>query len=422
MSGTLGQRPVLLWAAESGRLVVGFAVLAITARVAGAEEQGAYLSIVSLASLAPRLLDLGLPLAIGYFLRLKPGGYRPCAQLLARHLALAMPFAGAAALALTVYPFEGAAADRLAASHWPQVSLLVLSELVLLLGTATFIPTWRYKAYLVSALLPSSIMLGGIVLHLLAQPLKPVHAGNLLNLLAAATTAGAIFVVLAVHRASRQGSEQHLVPGAVYRYGLRTYASALAKISAQRFDRLYLPTVLGSSGYAQYSVGVSIRDMFTFPANLYSLTLRNRQIDLIGRHHDVPAARLILLRSSATWMLGSIVVAIVSFPFWDLLTTLAFGHEMRPTADCTKILMFSCGPLAVMNFSWNHLYALNQPGRVTFLTVGLLVLAIPLFALAIALVGPSDGVAYASVTWAVFGSAVSLAWAVVSQPPLESAR
>lgn len=422
MSGARGQRPVLLWAAESGRLIAGFAVLAITARVAGAEELGAYLSIVSIASLAPRLLDLGLPLAIGYFLRLKPGGLRPCARLLGRHLALATPGAVAVALALTLYPFEGAAADRLAASHWPQVSLLVLSELVLLLGMATFIPTTRYKAYLVSALLPSSIMLGGLALLMLAQPRQPVHAGNLLDLLAVATTAGAVFVVLAVRRASRQGSEQPLGTGAVYRYGLRTYASALAKILAQRFDRLYLSTVLGSAGYAQYSVGVSIRDMVTFPANLYSLTLRNRQIDLVGRHHDVPAARRLLLRSSAVWMLGSTAVAAVAFPFWGPLTSLAFGHAMGPTADYARILVFSCGPLAVMSFAWNHLYALNRPGRVTLLTVGSLALALPLFALAVAWAGASEGVAYASVVWAALGAAASLAWAAASQPPDEPAR
>ena len=411
------QRPSLLWLAEAGRLVLGFTVLATLSRLTSAETLGAYLSIVSIASIAPRLLDLGLPMAIGYFLRLKPGGLRPCARLLARHLALATPGAVALALALTVYPFEGAAASQLAASHWPQVSLLVLSELVLLLGMATFIPTTRYRAYLVSALLPSSIMLGGLALHLLTQPLEPVHAGNLLNLLASATTAGAVFVLLAVRRASRQGSEKPLAPDAVYRYGLRTYASALPKILAQRFDRLYLSTVLGSAGYAEYSIGVSIRDMVTFPANLYSLTLRNRQIDLVGRQHDVPAARRLLLRSSALWMLGYTTLAAIASPFWGPVTKLALGHAMGPTADYARVLVFSCGPLAVMSFAWNHLYALNRPGRVTLLTVGSLALALPLFALAVEWAGASHGAAYANVAWAALGAAASLSLAAASHPP-----
>jgi len=396
--------------------VLGFAVLAVLARLVGAETLGTYLSVVSIASLIPRLLDCGLPLAIGYFLRLKPEGLRAYSRLMTHHIVASLPVALALAVGLTWFPFEGAAATALAVSHWPQISALIIAELIVLLGLAAFIPTTRYKAYLVTKLMPPALMLVGLAVLVLARPGQRPGAGELLDLLAAASVAGCVFMIVAVRRAARQGRQQPLQVSAVYRYGLRSYSSAIAKILAQRFDRLYLPTVLDSAAFAQYSLAVSIRDMVTFPANLFALTLRNRQIDLIGHHHDVPGARRLLLRAAMAWSAGGLAFALISLPLWSPLIRIAFGQEMEPAAHFARIIVFSCGPMAVMSFAWNHLYALNRPGRVTLLTVGSLALALPTYVLLIHLAGPTEGVAYANVLWAVVSAAASLAWALASTP------
>jgi O-antigen/teichoic acid export membrane protein len=417
MASRPGQRPVLLWAAESGRLVLGFAVLAVLARLAGAETLGAYLSVVSLATLVPRLLDLGLPLAIGYFLRLKPDGLRACSRLLSRHAVLAMPAAMLLAASLVWFPFEGAAASALARSHWPQIGVLIVAELAMLLGLAAFIPTTRFKAYFGTTLLPPTLMLLGLGALRVSRPTQPPDAGELLDLLTAATSIGCVFMIVAVLRACREADGHAFDGRAVYRYGLRTYSSAVAKILAQRFDRLYLATVLGSAGYAQYSLAISIRDMVTFPANMFALTLRNRQIDLIGHDHDIPGARRLLARVSAIWALAGLGVAAALLPAWATVVRIGFGVQLQNASHFVSILVFSCAPMAVMSFAWNHLYALNRPGRVTILTTTSLLLALPTYALFIKFAGPSDGVAFATVAWSAASAAASLAWALVSASP-----
>ena len=419
MAARPGQRPVLLWAAESSRLVLGFAVFAVLARLAGAEALGVYLSVVSLATLAPRLLDLGLPLAVGYFLRLKPDGLRACSRLLARHTVLALPAAMVLAASMIWFPFEGTAATALARSHWPQIAVLIVAELVMLLGLAAFIPTTRYKAYFGTTLLAPALMLLGLGLLRLVRPAHAPDAGDLLDLLTAATAISSVFMIVAVRRASRQGGRQPFDARAVYRYGLRTYSSAVAKILAQRFDRLYLPTVLVSASYAQYSLAISIRDMVTFPANLYALTLRNRQIDLIGHRHDIPGARRLLARVSAIWTLAGLGLAVALMPAWSTLVTIGFGAQFEHTSHFVRILVFSCAPMAVMSFAWNHLNALNRPGRVTILTTVSLLLALPVYVLFIRFAGPSNGVAFATVAWSAASAAASLAWALVSVPPTD---
>lgn len=400
-------------------MLLGFGVLAVSARVAGAEALGAYLSVVSMATLVPRLLDCGLPLAVGYFLRLRPAGLRACCRVLGRHVVVAAPAAVLLAQALMWFPFEGPLASALAATHWPQVGALIVADLVMLLGLAAFIPTTRYKAYLATVVLPPGLMLIGLGAHTLARPGRPLDAGSLLNLLTAASVIAGAVMILALRRAARQArtNEPTMAAGPVYRYGLRTYGAAVAKILAQRFDRVYLVTVLGSAGYAHYSLAGSIRDMVSFPANLFALTLRNRQIDLIGHHCNLPAARRLLLRVSLVWSLAGIVLAAALAPMWNAIVTFGFGRAMLPTAHFVEILVFSCAPMAVMSFAWNHLYALNRPGRVTVLTTASLALAIPTYAICIALAGASDGVAWATVAWATASAIASLGWALLSKPP-----
>jgi O-antigen/teichoic acid export membrane protein len=185
---------------------------------------------------------------------------------------------------------------------------------------------------------------------------------------------------------------------------------------AQRFDRLFLVTVLGATGYAQYSLAVSIRDMAIMPANLYAMTLRNHQIDLIAREQRIDAARTLLLRQSLAWLGLGLLGAAAMYPLWQPLVRWAFGAQFEGTGAFLRIIGFSGGPLAIMGYAWNHLYALQRPGRVTVLTAASLALAIPIFLMLIEWRGPTEGVAAAVVIWAAVAAVASLVWAWLSEP------
>ena len=104
------------------------------------------------------------------------------------------------------------------------------------------------------------------------------------------------------------------------------------------------------------------------------------------------------------------------YPFWQPLVLWAFGAQFEGTSGFLRIISFSGGPLAIMGYAWNHLYALQRPGRVTVLTAASLGLAIPIFLTLIEWRGPTEGVATAVVIWAAIAALASLTWARLSEP------
>jgi O-antigen/teichoic acid export membrane protein/SAM-dependent methyltransferase len=405
-------RRIVLWSGEAIRLLASFAVLALLARSVTPETLGTYLAITSLALVAPRLLDAGLPHALGYFLRVDPTSLRSGAIVVARHVALALPLALLAAYALRFVPFSTADATRLAETHWLQIGLLISSELAILLGLGTFIPTERFKSYVLTALLPPALFIAWIVPRLRAG----FSADQLLDLLLATSLCGTLAMASTLALAARGAAGARFPTLAAYSYGLRSYGSALGKIAGQRFDRLFLVTVLGAAGYAQYSLAISIRDVAIFPANLYAMTLRNRQTDLIAQKADLLGARDVLLRTSLVALGIGLLGALLMYSLWGPVVRFGFGSTFSPTSDFMKVVAFSCAPMAIMGFSWNHLYALRLPGRVTFLTWASLLAAFPIFLVFIATHGAAAGVALSVVVWSAATAATSLAWAMTSRP------
>jgi O-antigen/teichoic acid export membrane protein len=415
-SSQAGERRWLLWSSEIARMALGFSAIALLARLVSAEVLGIYLSITSIALIMPRLLDCGLPHAFGYFLRAEADAMRAGTVLMARHISLAVPLALLIGFAVSFVPFANGDVAEVARAHWVQLALFMVSELAILLGLSTFIPTGRFKEYAVTVLVSPLLLLLCIGLWSRAD----LTAGRLLDLLLGASLASSIVMSLVLARASRGRATGELSARAVYSYGIRSYGAAVSKIAAQRFDRLFLVTVLGSAGYAHYSLAVSVRDMAIVPANLYAMTLRNRQIDLIVHRADLSAARVLLLRVSAIWLGLGLAGALAMYAFWDLLIELIFGPRLAGAASFLRIVAFSGGPLAIMGFAWNHLYAMRLPGRVTWLTSLSLLAAIPAFVIAIQLLGPTIGVAVAVAGWAVAAAAASLACALVSELPVSN--
>jgi O-antigen/teichoic acid export membrane protein len=401
-----------LWAGEIARLLLSFAVLAVLARGVSPETLGTYLSITSIVMLGPRLLDCGLPHALGYFLRVEPAALRSGSVVLAKHVVLAAPAALALAFAVRFIPFGDDAASRITQQHWLQLALLMLSELTILLGLSSFVPIARFKAYLVTALVPPALLLVAVVLW----PRTDLSAGRLLDLLLVTSLGGAAVMAAVLASAGKSESGARFPAAEAYTYGLRSYGSAVSKFAAQRFDRLFLVTVLGAAGYAHYSFAVSIRDIATMPANLYAMTLRNQQITLVAREGDLPSARALLLKVSSIWFLLGIVGAMIMYPLWSSLVRLGFGPSFDETAGFLQIIGFSCAPIATMGFAWNHFYAMQQPGRVALITVTSLLLALPTFLFFIETRGPTTGVAIAVVVWSAITAIVSFVWAISSRP------
>lgn len=415
-TGNTGRR-MLLWGGEIGRLLLSFAITALLARLVAPEILGIYQSITAIALIMPRVLDCGLPHALGYFLRASPGNLRPTAVMIARHVSLATPVALLIALFIRFVPFANAEATTLVQGHWIQLGLYMVSELAILLGLSVFIPTMRFKAYVMTALTAPTLLLVCVAVW----PRADLSSGRLLDLLLGSSLAGSLVMWSVLTRAATQGTGEGGAPAAkTYAYGLRSYFAALSKVAAYRFDRLFLVAVLGASGYAQYSLAVSIRDMAIVPANLYATTLRNHQIDLVARRADLAEARRVLCRVSGVWLVLGVVGAAAMYAFWPWVVQLLFGPKLQGAADFIRILAFSCAPLTIMGYAWNHLYALRLPGRVTWLMSLSLLAALPVFALFIHMLGPTTGVAVAAVAWSIGAGVASFTGALLSRPIVDA--
>jgi O-antigen/teichoic acid export membrane protein len=406
------ERRSLLWSAEVLRLGLGFAVLTVLTHSIAPVVLGTYLSVTALVLIVPRLLDCGLPHALGYFLRIEPAALQSSGRVLARHVLLAAPVALAFAFGLRFFPFANDEVVQITREHWWQLSLLMLSELGIVLGLSSFVPTGRFRSYLFTVVAPPALLLTAVALW----PRLELGAGQLLNLLLCTSLVGFMIVIGSFARVRPEQRGAAFPTSEAYRFGVRSYGAAVCKFMAQRFDRLFLVTVLGAAGYAQYSLAVSIRDMAILPANLYAMTLRNHQIDLIAREQRIDAARTLLLRQSLVWLGLGLAGAAAMYPLWQPLVRWVFGAQFEGAGDFLKIIGFSGGPLAIMGYAWNHLYALQRPGRVTVLTAASLGLVIPVFLLLIHWRGPTEGVALAVVAWAALAALASLAWAWLSEP------
>jgi O-antigen/teichoic acid export membrane protein len=352
-----------------------------------------------------------LPHAFGYLLRVDPARLRSASLALARHVLFVTPAAFAIAFALRYLPFASGGANEIALRQWPELGVLMLSELAMLLGLATCVPTARFGAYAAIALAPPVTLLASVAFW----PKSDLVAARLLELLLGTSLFGSLVMTITLARAADLYGRAAFPVAAAYSYGLRSYGSALSKVAAQRFDRIFLVTVLGGAGYAQYSLAVSIRDMAIVPANLHAMTLRNRQIDLLARDRDLAGARGTLLKVCMGWLALGVVGAAVLYPFWPQLVQWVFGSRYEGSATFLRVVAFSCAPLAAMGFAWNHLYAMNRPGRVTVLTSASLALVIPVFAASIWALGPAPGVAAAVVIWSITAAGASVAWALTSR-------
>lgn len=393
------------------RLALGLLTIVLLERILGAETLGGYLSITVMTQIMARVLDFGLPHGIGYYLRVDQGSVRNIVMVTALHSFAVAPIAAALVFLIGFFPFANIESRDIFHEIGWVIALLALSELVANLGRAIFIPRKQFGAHLaINALTPISF-LALVWTDVVSKGADGVFAHDLvLNMArsAAFTAALVAFVLLVSVTLSPMGKTNFRD---LYTYSSKAYGSALSKVIAQKFDRLLLISLLGASSYALYSVSVSLRDMIVFPAQSYALALRNRQIDMIVHARRVDKARRLLLRTTTLWIAIGTIVSFLMIPIWPIIVGFLFSPDFASISSFTQILTFTCGPLAAMSVAWNHLYALNLPGRVFVLTILSLLVSVPIFVFFIHFFEATFAAAAASLVWSILSVSTAVIWA-----------
>lgn len=379
-------QPQLLWASEITKLGLQLTTIYVLARVIGPVTMGLYLATTAFLFILPRMLDAGLPQAAAYFLRAEQVDPRHLMRLLMRHILFGAPFAYALVFLLGLLP--GDEAKNAFSVHTVLLGTYVVTELTTLLIGSLFVPSGRFISYATTNLVAPTLNLAGVVTY-------PLWAGKpalapVLALLAISSAVGAMST-LAVFRAGQGEGGRKIDPREYYGYGLRSWGSSFAKVLSMRFDRIVLTALLTPALFSQYSLAVSIRDILVLPSNLFAATLRNTQTDLIVKHHDLDAARHLLRRTAAVWLLFGIAAATILAPFWPAFIKVALGARYADTALFLQGMAFSCAPLSIIGICVNHLYALYQPGKVTLLSCIALVVTPTVFFVCTYLFGMREG-------------------------------
>jgi O-antigen/teichoic acid export membrane protein len=404
----------ILIVSEMARLLLGLLTIMVLERTFGAVVLGVYLSITLMTQIMARAIDLGLPVAVGYFLRVEPRGLRDIVFAFGLHTAGTIPVAVFLVFLLSVFPFGEEASRSIVRTTGWAVVLLAVSEMVANLARAVLIPRKQFVGHLAINILTPVTFLLIVWTDIAHRGVAGIDAQALVVDMATAAAATAVVSSLVMAVSTVHSPRGHHSVRELYAYAAKAYLSAIAKVMAQRSDRLLLTSLLGASDYAYYSVAVSLRDMMVFPAQSYSLALRNIQIDLVVRARRPDKARNLLLRVVLIWILVGTVAAAVMIPIWPVLVGIAFSPEFAPVAGFIQILAFTCGPLAAMSVAWNHLYSLHRPGRVTVLTGLCLFVSIPIFVVFLSIFDAGFAAAFASLVWAVLSVTASVVWAARS--------
>lgn len=396
------------------RLALGLLIIVFLERTLGAEILGVYLSILVIAQIMARVVDIGLPHGIGYFLRVDRSSVRYILRTCVLHCFVVLPILAALVFLVGFFPYAQFEAREIIHETGWAVVLLALSELVANLGRSILIPRKQFGAHLAINALTPIFFLALVWSDIESRGFESVFARDLVLFMAiaASITAAIVAFVLIVSAALAPIGKSHY--GDLYRYSSKAHGSALAKLIGQRFDRIVLISLLGSSSYAAYSVAVSLRDIIVLPAQTYSLALRNHQIDLIAHARHTDKARRLLLRTTILLIAAGTLVSLFMIPLWPIIVGFFFSADFASVSDFVQILAFTCGPLAAMSVAWNHLYALNLPERVFILTSFSLFVSVPTFVFFIGSFEANVSAAFASLVWSIFSVSSSVLWALTS--------
>lgn len=339
---------------------------ALLARLLGVAEFGKFATLAALAAIVSRLNDLGLPSAVAYYHRQRPGSFASLMRVV--HL----DFIWCCAVALLL----GLIAPYLPLAVAPDLRSSGLLQALLATYVAVSTPMW---------ILPGFISAAG-------DYRAYARLGNVDVGLQAVSTVGACLVfgasytyviaALALEQCLMIGGYlwflrryRHSAPPApisvreTLTYGLRLQWGVLMKLLSSRADILTVGALTNSALAGLYSVALNIRDIGLLPLSVYVAPFQNLVIDRSrgGSASDrSPVITGLLLQFALS--LGLAVMAAFALPF---LIPLVYGPAFGPATGPAVILFSSIVFLGPAGLCWVIFNAKGRPQLTSLLlTVG----------------------------------------------------
>jgi O-antigen/teichoic acid export membrane protein len=405
------------WAALGVPALLRLVQTIVLARLAGPEVLGVMWGALVVVNTLPRLIDLGLPHAAGYFLRRDPGMRAAIVRLAIASGAVGGMLSLPILFTATLYPFADAEVNALIARLLPLLCVYVGAQLARDLSLAALVALERVKAYFAATVLPVALGPLGLLAIQLSWEDAPVWLYT--TVIVSAELLGCTIALYSIAGRSLGG-----VPLSsplytdVFKFGLRAFPAGAAKIVSMRADRIILAALLPPSAYAVYALSLSFRDAMLLPSNSYGMVLLNKLTKQILAAEPVGATvRRAMLLSSVV-----VCVPLVSFTLLGpALVPWVLGPEFADAVPIMSTILWSAWLIALSGVLWTWMMAAGRPGHMSVVTIASSVLTVGLVVPFTASTGIA-GAALAVVLATAGGLALSAlaTWHVVRRSPQHS--
>jgi len=335
---TLRQRKKIpLWIGYG--LTSGLQILTVIAlaRFVGREVLGQYAAIIAFTLVIGRLVDIGLPAAISYFIRMEPESANAVSRRVLLHIAGTVPVVFGAAYLLRFIPFAEMGLNTAVALSTTSLAVMMLAQLASGLFANIMIATDRYTAYTLLQAAPQALLCGAVyTMHLMGAPLSIV---SLLPVLAATAILpplliGAVMVWTIAHAKTGRSVDVR----ELYSFGFQTLPGNAAKVISARLDRMILSAFLSASSLGLYAVGMTVKTALLVPFQAYGIGLFN---DLLDEKKAGRSAYDYNMRAAARWFAAMLVIAFAVFATAPYAVPLMFGPEFASGVTVVRILAFA---------------------------------------------------------------------------------
>jgi O-antigen/teichoic acid export membrane protein len=339
-------------------------VVAIT-RIAGSETMGVYIAVVTITGILVRLMDVGLPSAILYFIRMNENSARAVAKSAVLHLILMAPWAFAGAYMLRYFPFESGVISDGVVEGLAAIMIGMIFQLGTALSANIALALKMYVSFAAANCLPPLIMCALLLGAYVSG--RYVSAADLFEMTALSFVAPFAWLSTALLlKILRQMGPAENDRKSLYQYGMKTVPGVAAKVVGQRFDRLLLSTALSAGSLSHYAVATTIRDGLLLPFNAYSLSFMN---DLMDVQKKGQSMYLTTKCASLVWFVSMAILAGVAAVFMPTLIPAIFGSEFQSSAVIAQIVVFSGGFQCVSALYWTYFLAEGRPLVTSWLAV-----------------------------------------------------
>jgi O-antigen/teichoic acid export membrane protein len=359
-------RTRLQWVAFAVPPLLRLLQTTVLARFVGPHVLGVLFAALVVVNTLPRLIDVGLPHAAGYFLR-RDAGLRPMILLLSLGsgvvggvIALVVFFFGA-----RLFPFADQETNVLFESLLPLFCVYVAAQLARDVSLAALVALEKVPTYFAAAVVP--VVIGPLGLIALGVVWGDAPASAYAVVLVGAEMLGCLFAVGGLAGLAPICARQpwQLIPN-VLRFGLRAFPGGAAKIVAIRADRIILSALLPPSAYALYALSLSFRDAALLPGNAYGLVLLNTLTERILKSERVGP----LLRQALLFNGGVVCIPLLGFTlFGPKAVPALLGPGFAGAVPTMAVIIWSALFLGLSGVFWTWLMAAGYPGRVSAVTI-----------------------------------------------------